>query len=65
MRLRMLLLPPYRTVVHDFFLDIPVFCLHSPGVFTLTGAYAPTGVCTPTRVHALTRFIYDGDDSLC
>ena len=49
MSLKMLLLLPYRTVVHDFFLDIPVFCLlhreclHSPGRMRPPGCVRPPG----------------------
>ena len=34
MSLKMLLVLPYRTVAHDFFLDIPVFWLLRVSVYT-------------------------------
>ncbi|MBA7550222.1 hypothetical protein ES705_42732 [subsurface metagenome] len=40
----MLLLLPYRTVMHDFFLDIPVFCLLRVSVYTHQGSYTHRGV---------------------
>ncbi len=41
MNLKMLLLLPYRTVVHDFFLGIPVFCLLRVSVYTHQGQWWP------------------------
>ena len=67
MRLKMLLLLPYRTVAHDFFLDILVFCLlpreclhspgclHSPEGMHLSGRVCPPGGLQPPGVHGTHR----------
>jgi len=43
MSLKMLWLLSYRTVAHDFFLDIPVICLLQGSVYTHPGRVRPPG----------------------